>query len=83
MSEMSEPIFWTLTEFCTRLDLNERRTAKVLACVPSRRRGHLIEYDCAIGAAAIYAEKYGFDYRHICPHCLQPRRYALPDEPIT
>jgi hypothetical protein len=65
-------LFWTLNEFCTRLDLNERRTAKVLAVVPSRKRGGRTEYDFRLGSAAIYAELNGLDYRNICPHCLTP-----------
>jgi hypothetical protein len=80
---MCAPIFWTLAEFCTQLDLNERRTAKVLAVVPSRKRGNRTEYDFRLGAAAIYAEKYGLDYRHICPHCLNPMQVGTPAEPIT
>lgn len=69
---MSE-LFWTLTEFCARLSLNERRTAKVLAFVPSRKRGNRTEYDFRLGSAAIYAELNGLDYKNICPHCLMPQ----------
>ena len=68
----AEQIFWTVTEFCRRLDLNERRTAKVLATVPSRKRGARTEYDLRIGTAAIYAELAGEDYTTICPTCLKP-----------
>ena len=66
-------LWWTLSEFCTRLDLNERRTAKVLSCVPNRKRGNRVEYDLRLGSAAIYAELNGLDYRNICPCCLTPQ----------
>lgn len=68
---MTEQIWWTLAEFCTWLDLNERRTAKVLAFAPARQRGKRTEYDLRIGTAMIYADLAGHDFRRICPTCLQ------------
>lgn len=70
---MPEQIWWTLHEFCTRLDLNERRTAKVLAYAPQRQRGKRTEFDFRLGTAMIYADLAGADYRAICPTCLQVR----------
>lgn len=67
-------MFWTLSEFCARLNLNERRTAKVLAFVPSRKRGNLTEYDLRLGSAAIYAELNGLNYKNICQCCLMPQQ---------
>ena len=69
---MAEELFYTLAEFCTRLALNERRTAKVLALVPSRQRGGRTEYDFRLGTALIYADLSGIDPRTICPTCLRP-----------
>lgn len=69
---MDDQIFWTLAEFCSRLNLNERRTAKALALAPSRQRGGRTEYDVRLGSAMIYAELRGFDPRTICPCCLRP-----------
>ena len=69
---MNEQIFYTLAEFCARLGLNERRTAKVLALVPSRQRGGRIEYDVRLGSAMIYADLRGLDPATVCPTCLRP-----------
>lgn len=76
---MTEQIWWTLAEFCTRLDLNERRTAKVLSFAPSRQRGKRVEYDFRLGARMIYADLAGEDYRAICPTCLQLRPTLIND----
>ena len=69
---MNEQVFFTVAEFCSRLGLNERRTSKVLALVPSRQRGLRTEYDFRLGSALIYADLNGIDPRSICPTCLRP-----------
>lgn len=69
---MAEQIWWTLQEFCTRLSLNQQRTAKVLVRAPSRMRGKRVEYDLRIASAMIFRELHGIDWEHLCHTCLQP-----------
>ena len=74
-------LFWTLNEFCTRLDLIERRTAKILAVVPSKKRGARTVYPVRLACAAIYSELNGLDYKNLCPNCLRPMPDVQPDQP--
>lgn len=75
-----EQLFWTVAEFSAKLGMNERKVAKVLATVPSRKRGARTEYDVAHGMSALFAERHGYDPASICPTCLMPRAWLPPGQ---